>query len=546
VLTLLIVDRTGAAHSLGTYQIFWLAGGALALGALIEFVRQMTINRIAARLYVGVGSNFLRHLLSLPWTYFLNRPAGDSVNRMEEVQRLANFAGTRGAQISVDVVLVIFSTAIVFFYQARVGFFLLGSAVVLLLSGIILGGVLLSRLLKAVQIQVQSLSTFLEAVRKIAVLKSYGAEHVWAKRWENKAAEAAHLLVRGRDTGNLFGTVIQMILRVTPFAIVVLGLSGSRPLSMGSLISITAIATVALSSILNLSGALVEAQQVRVGLGRLNEVFEEEPEPSVHSAEPRSPGAPVMAVDNLSFRYAGQNARPALDGLSFAIERGSIVAIVGPSGSGKTTLAHVLTGLLVPSTGRYLFDGQPTGQIPPADLRARAALVHQDCPLVEGTILDNIALGDPRPDFGRAYEAAELAQALGFIQEHPLQFERRLSEDGVGLSAGQRQRIAIARALYRNPDVIVLDEPTSALDSESEAGLVRSFHSLKSHKTVIIIAHRLRTIGGVDQILVLRQGRLIETGTADELLRRGGHFAALVEAGESDLAAVAMQRSAAL
>jgi ABC-type multidrug transport system fused ATPase/permease subunit len=217
--------------------------------------------------------------------------------------------------------------------------------------------------------------------------------------------------------------------------------------------------------------------------------------------------------------------------VSFLIEPGSTVAIVGRSGSGKTTLAYLLSRLLHPVTGEILFDGRNIQDVPLAEMRRKVAIVSQESPLVHGSILENIALGENRPNRSRVIEAAQAAQAEEFILADPAGYERVLSEDGIGLSAGQRQRIAIARALYRQPQILILDEPTSALDSESEYALMRSLRLLHGQRTIIIIAHRLQTVREVDRIFVVESGRMVEAGTPENLLAANGRYRALQQAG---------------
>lgn len=537
VLTQQIVDRGRLSHSGSFSSLLVGIAGALVLGLLMEIVRAMTVTRIATRSFIGFGSKFLRHMMRLPWIYFLNHSTGDAVNLIEQVQGAASFVGAHGASICVNVVLLAMSLIVVFHYQSSLGLYILGAMVLLLAIGLFVGRQMTEKMGRGLRIQAQAIGLFIEAIRKISLLKAYNCEELWARRWEERAKEAGSIMIAARDTITVFTGLMQTIFQALPFAIVMLGLGGAKPLSMGSLISVTAISTVALYSILDLSNNLVEYRKALVGLKKVVEVLHQKTEWE-ESISHDSAGVEtfdfntIISLRNMSFSYSPLS-RPALRDISLAIGAGDMVAVIGPSGSGKTTLAYLLVGLLRPTEGDYLFGGMPTATMPVNKLRSRIALVHQECPLIEGTILENIAFGDDHPDEARAWQAAEMAQALDFILEHPLSFKRRLSEDGSGLSAGQRQRVAIARALYRNPEILVFDEPTSALDTESERKLIETLDSLKGLKTIIIVAHRLRTIKGVDTVLVLNSGQLVEFGSPDDLLRQSGYFSGMVHSGQS-------------
>jgi ATP-binding cassette subfamily B protein len=200
------------------------------------------------------------------------------------------------------------------------------------------------------------------------------------------------------------------------------------------------------------------------------------------------------------------------------------LAVVGRSGSGKTTLVKLLAGLLEPTAGTLFFDGVDMKTLNFRDLRQHIGLVLQDNYVFDGTILENIALGDPEPDVHRASWAAEAANAHDFIARFPLGYETRVGETGIAISGGQRQRIAIARAIYNNPPILIFDEATSALDSESERAIQENLTRILSNRTAVVIAHRLSTIRNADLIVVLEKGEVAETGTHDELIARKGLY----------------------
>ncbi|SMC26660.1 ATP-binding cassette, subfamily B, MsbA [Andreprevotia lacus DSM 23236] len=228
--------------------------------------------------------------------------------------------------------------------------------------------------------------------------------------------------------------------------------------------------------------------------------------------------------DHVSFQY-GDDGKLALDDINLSVARGETIALVGSSGSGKTTLANLLPRFYEPSGGAIKLDGVALPDYKLADLRRQFAVVSQDVVLFNDTVAANIAYGDPQPDAARVRAAADAAFATDFIAAMPEGFDAMLGENGVRLSGGQRQRLAIARAIYKNAPVLILDEATSALDTESERKVQAALENLMQDRTTIVIAHRLSTIENADRIVVMRRGRIVETGSHAELLAHGGAYA---------------------
>lgn len=241
-----------------------------------------------------------------------------------------------------------------------------------------------------------------------------------------------------------------------------------------------------------------------------------------------------IAFAAVSFRYPGIDT-PALTGVTLTIPAGQAVAIVGPSGSGKSTLIDLATGLLAPTSGAITVDGTSLAGSNLADWRRSLGLVMQDTPIIHATVLENIVWGEATADLDRAKEAAVMANALEFIDRLPQGFDTVVGERGGRLSGGQRQRIALARALYRRPALLLLDEPTSALDSESEAAVQTALERIKGRCTMLLVAHRLKTVQFADRLVVLEAGQVVEDGDWETLSRRpDGTLARLIRAQRLD------------
>lgn len=233
--------------------------------------------------------------------------------------------------------------------------------------------------------------------------------------------------------------------------------------------------------------------------------------------------------EGVTFSYPGTD-RPALEDMNLSIESGEHVAFVGPSGSGKSTTANLVLGLYSPQTGRICIDGVAQRDFDMRWLRQQCAIVMQESLLLSGSILDNIRFARWNSTDAEVREAAERANALEFIERMPQGFETMVGERGTSLSGGQRQRLSIARAILRNPRILILDEATSALDYQSERLIQDALQNLSKGRTVITIAHRLSTIKDADRVVVLKEGHIVETGSFEELEASGTHFSRLIAA----------------
>ena len=299
-------------------------------------------------------------------------------------------------------------------------------------------------------------------------------------------------------------------------------------ITAGTLVAFLGYATGLFTPVQGLTGVYQTMRKATVSLGIIFSILD------AHDHMSDAPQAvPVKTLkgdvlfDGVSFSYRSEN--PVLSDLTFRLAPGECVALVGPSGAGKTTIAALIQRLYDPTQGSIRIDGIDLRDLKQRSLRARIGVVSQDALLFNDTVNNNIAYGKPWASLGEIVSAAKAARAHDFITRLPKGYETVIGERGCLLSAGERQRLSIARAIIKDPPILILDEATSALDAESELAVQLALEDVMRGRTTLVIAHRLSTVAGADRILVLKDGQIIEAGSHKELLKTGGYYASLVK-----------------
>jgi ATP-binding cassette, subfamily C, bacterial LapB len=367
-------------------------------------------------------------------------------------------------------------------------------------------------------------AVLIEALNGLESVKALGAGAVMRRRWQDAVAHQARVGMKSRVMAQLSMHWANMVFMVSQVAVVTVGvfLAASGQLGSGAIVAGSILCGRAIQPLAQMAQLLIRLNQVMASYRSLRAVMAL---PREHAA-----GRHRMAHEHIGgaidlrevvFRYPAQTT-PILDKVSLHIEAGERVAIVGRVGSGKTTLVKLLLGLYAPAEGTLTVGGSDVRQIDPADLRRNIGSVLQDVWLMSGTLRQNIALGGDRPSDADVIRVAELAGVHEFANLHPAGYQMRLGEQGEGLSGGQRQAVALARALIGDPPILVLDEPTSAMDPTAERLLLQRLKLATHGKTLVLVTHKPSMLELVDRIVVLERGRVVADGPKDAVLRAGG------------------------
>ncbi len=502
--------------------------GLLVLQAAVVFVQAYLLSGAAERVVAGLRNDLFAHLVRLPPGFFAARRTGELTSRLAaDVSLLQAFLSQQLSGFVRQGLL--FAGGIVLLAVAHPQLTVAALAVGPLVAGIaLLFGRRLNRASGAVQDRVADAAALADEVfGQIRVVQSFVRETDESARFASRIDAALRAAMRRARMRGLFFAAITFATFAGCLVVLWQGgrlvLAGS--LTAGELVSFLLYTVYVAGSVGALAGYFTGYQEAVGAASRVFELLRVAPV----VADPASPQplpAPVrgdVRFEGVSFRYA-PGAPWALRDVSVAVTPGQVVALVGPSGAGKTTFASLLPRFFDPTEGRITLDGADIRRLRLADLRGAIGVVPQEPLLFSGTIRDNIAYGRSGASDAEIAEAARAAHVAEFVERLPDRYATLVGERGVTLSAGQRQRISIARVILKDPAILILDEATSSLDTESERLVEEAIERLLAGRTTLIIAHRLSTVRRADRLVVLDRGRVVEEGTHEALLARGGLY----------------------
>lgn len=492
---------------------------AYALDFVLRVLRGWLSARTGARLDTLMSAEVLHHLVQLPYRHFERTPSGVIAERLRQLDVLRGFFTGQMPMLAIDLAFVALFLGATFVISTTLG--LVAVCAVPVLVGVSLATHRAQRRLadESFQALAAKSSTLAETVTNAATIKSLGLEAEVEKRWQAKVEQSAWTSFRASNLANIAASASGSLQLGASLAIVVVGVHEvlDHRMTVGALIAANMLATRALQPMRQLVAAWHQLQAVDAAFKRIDELMHEATESPPGELAPMPPLAGDISFEHVAYRV-DEHAPPILRDIDLAMAAGEILGIIGPSGSGKTTIANLVQGLLKPSAGRVLVDGTDIAHVSPAQLRAQIGCVPQEVQLFTGSVRENIAMGVADKDPGRVVAVASFVGAHDFIQRLPKGYNTVLGERGQGLSMGQRQLLSIARALIRNPRILILDEATSALDPATEEQLLRQLKANARGRTVIMITHRLAPLAIADRVALIMDGRVERVGPPTEVM----------------------------
>lgn len=508
--------------------------GVFIMNGLSTYIHTVLMNKIGLQIVSDIQRDLFGHFLSLDIKFFQQYPSGQLLSRViNDVNMVRNTVAEGITGIGKSLLTLILLVALMFYQDWQLAFFALG---VFMPAALFVGylGKRLRKLSKSIQSEVGDLADTLSQIfQGIRQVKAYGMENFERDRSGVVIERVRKLMLKGVRVGTLSTPFNETLIGFAIMGLVIYGGSQviNETLTAGELMSFIAAFSLSYEPLKRLA-KLNNSLQMGLGAGeRILDMLDRKPEIK------DSDDATVLVSDNPTVQFKdvvfgySDDERNALDGVSFDMPAGKVTALVGASGSGKTTALNMVPRFYDPVSGEICIDGADLRSFTLESLRKHIALVSQDVTIFDDTARANIAYGKPDASDQEIELAAKAAAAHEFISAMPQGYDTILGEHGTKLSGGQRQRIAIARAILRNAPILLLDEATSALDNESEKAIQSSLAELQKGRTVLVIAHRLSTVQGADQIIVLDQGRIAEQGKHDELMKANKLYARMYQAG---------------
>lgn len=504
--------------------LYVLAAGvsaAILFDAVFNYLRRILLVYASARIDVRTSMRTFERLLSLPIDFFERSSAGVITKHMQQVEKIREFLTGRLLLTLLDATSLLVIVPLLFFYSAALAAMVLGFSA---LTACVIGGLIpiYSRKLRVLyDAEGQRQAYLVETIHGMETVKGLATEPLRQRAWDARCAQAAESRFDVGRISTSAQAVIGFLEKLLTVAVIGVGalLVFDGHMTVGALIAFNMLAGRVTTPLSQIVGLVQGYQEAALSVRMLGQIMNRTPErpPNVRGLRP--PIAGTVEFEHVNFRYS-ESAPPALDDVTLTIPAGSVFGIVGRSGSGKTTLTRLIRGIYPMQFGSVRVDGHDVRELDLPHLRSQVGVVMQQCFLFRGTVRENIAATKPDASLEEIVHAAAMAGADEFIKLLPQGYDTLLEEGGTNLSGGQQQRLSIARALLRQPRILILDEATSALDPESEAIVQANLARISQGRTVIMVSHRLSSLVAANSIVVLDRGRIADCGKHGELLSR--------------------------
>ena len=499
----------------------------------VDFIRRWLLLHISMRINISLVSDFFLKLLRLPMSFFDTKLMGDLLQRMNDHSRVNSFLTSQTLSVMFSLISFVVFGAVLFIYNSFI--------FLVFLAGSIIYGIWIALFMRRRKVldyelfeqqAINSNKTY-QFITSMQEIKLQDCEQRRRWEWEDVQADLFKVqmkslkLTQTQEAGSIFINELKNIIITVLSATAVI----HGDLTLGMMLAVQYIIGQLNSPVEQLMAFFYSLQDVKISLERINEIHlqNNEEDRGRDQKTEFDNGGKAISLRNVVFKYDPHSLRTTIDGVNIEIPEGKVTAIVSASGSGKTTLIKLMLGYYPVMDGHIYIGYSPLSKYSLKWWRRQCGVVMQDGVIFSESIARNIAVDDGEIDKERLMKAAEIANVKDFVMALPLRFDTIIGRDGVGLSQGQRQRILIARAVYKNPDFIFLDEATNSLDASNERAIVENLGRFYKGKTVVVVAHRLSTVRNADQIVVLDGGKVVETGTHESLTAKRGAYYNLVK-----------------